>query len=435
MTAGRAVRLPDIAGMSGLYLFAFSLWLSTAGAYIGLGLLLLASLVDRATRSILLRDPMIRLALLFAGLLLLHALWAAWNTAENLAVLWGDAWKWLRLFLFFLFVAWWLAGDEARIERALLLALAGFLLKILLGIQATGWSILWSGERSGFGLPVNTFGLFCATALLGLLVLAPRLWRTPKLSRYNIAVRVLAWCLAVAAVFQGFITAQSRDAWIAALIVFPLILSLRLTASMRRADGSSWLRAGAILILITALIGAITARNLDTITERAHHERSAWQALLAGEFDKIPAGSIGHRIQLVEYGLQKWLERPFIGWGTHSYRELITQTDDAALRRMPHLHNIYIETLLTFGILGAAFFLFLMGRLCAIIYQSWRTGRMSMDIALFLSGALGLQFIWCLASFGINQVTWNFYFAMLAGTIYSYRIRTRGEQAMGNPSI
>jgi len=430
MTAAADSRSP-VAGRIGLCLFAFSLWLSTAGAYIGLSLMLLAAIADRGARNALRHDPMTGLALLFAGSLLLYTVWAAWTTAVNPAALWDDAWKWLRLFLFFIIVAWWLAGDEVLIGRALLLALAGLHVKILLGIHAAGWSTLWAGGRSGFGLPVNTFGLFCATALLGLLVLGPRMWAAADRHRNGSVVRVLAWCLAVAIIFQGLITSQSRDAWIATLIVFPLVLSLRLAVSIRRKGGSPWLPAGAALLLITVLIGAVTVRNFETITDRVRYERSSWQALIAGEFDKIPDGSIGYRIQLIQYGIQKWLERPIIGWGPQSYRRLIEQTDNAELRKLPHLHNAYIETLLTFGIAGAIFFLYLTGSLCEALYRSWRARRMSTDYALLLSGALGLQLIWCLASFGLNQVTWNFYFAMLAGTIYSYRIRAPGGQIMG----
>lgn len=420
------------AGRIGLYLFAFSLWLSTAGAYIGLGLMLLASVADPGIRNSLRRDPMLKLALLFAGLLLLHALWAASTTTESYAVLWDDAWKWLRLFLFFIFVACWLGGDERYIGRAFLLTLAGLLLKILLGIQAAGLPVLWSGERTGFGLPVISFGLYCATALLGLLALAPRFWKNPVRSHSGDTARFIAWCLAVALVLQGLITSQSRDAWIAVLIIFPPIVALRLAVSLRTAGGIPWVRLGASLVLIATLIGAVTARNLDTITERTRYEHSAWRSLLAGDFEKIPDGSIGYRIQLIKYGLQKWQQHPILGWGPHSYRKLIVQLDDAELRRMPHLHNAYLETLLTFGIVGALFFLCLMGWLCAIIHRSWRSGRLSADYALFLSGALGLQFIWCLASFGLNQVTWNFYFAMLAGTIYSYRMKTIDGQMRGS---
>ena len=157
-------------GRGGLYLFAFSMWLSTAGAHIGLGLMMLAALADRTARNALRRDAMVKLSLLFAGYLLAYALWAAVTTAESYVALWNDSWQWLRLFLFFIFVAWWLAGDERRIGIALLLALAGLLLKMLLAIEAAGWHALLSGQRIGFGLPVNSFGLYSATALLGALV-------------------------------------------------------------------------------------------------------------------------------------------------------------------------------------------------------------------------------------------------------------------------
>lgn len=428
------MRPAAVAGRTGLYLFAFSVWLSTAGAHIGIGLMLCAAIADRDVRSGLIRDPMAGVAALFAVFLLLHALWAAHTTGESYAVLWDGTWQWLRLFLFLLPVAWWLRGDERHIGAALLLALAGLLVKMLLGVRAAGLPVLWSGERIGFGLPVNSIGLFCATALLGLLVLASRIWASPSRGKYRMIARFGAWCLAVALVLQGLIAAQSRDAWLATLLVFPLILALRLAATLRNLAGTPWVRLGAALLLIATLIGAVTARNIDTITGRVQNEHASLQALLAGDFEHIPDGSIGYRIRLIEFGLQKWLQRPLLGWGQNSYRALIEQMNDAELRKLPHLHNAYIETLLTFGIAGVLFFVYLTGRLCTIIGHAWRSGRMSTDYALFVSGALGLQLVWCLASFGINQVTWNFYFAMLAGTIYSYRMQLTGTPSDGTPA-
>ncbi|MCC6302072.1 MAG: O-antigen ligase family protein [Gammaproteobacteria bacterium] len=427
-------RAATVIGRTGLYLFALSVWLSTAGAYVGLGLMLCAGIASRGFRDGLRRDPMVLLAAAFAGFTLLYALWAAHTTSESHAMLWDDTWKWLRLFLFFILVAWWLTGDDRRVGAVLLLSLAGLLVKILLGIQAAGPSALWSGARIGFGLPVNSVGLFCATALLGLLVLAPRAWRSSgQRGRRGAIVRFIAWGCALILVLQAFITVQSRDAWIATLIVFPPVFALGLAASLRRNPGAPWLRLGASLGLAAVLIGTVTIRNLDTITERIQAEHSSWRALLAGDFENVPDGSIGYRVQLIEFGLQKWMQRPLFGWGPHSYRTLIEQADDAELRKLPHLHNAYVETLLTFGLAGALFFLGLMGGLCATLVRAWRSGRLATDYALFLSGALGLQLIWCLASFGINQVTWNFYFAMLAGTIYSYRMRLTDGQSDGNP--
>jgi O-antigen ligase len=420
-------------GRGGLYLFAFSMWLSTAGAHIGLGLMMLAALADRTARNALRRDAMVKLSLLFAGYLLAYALWAAVTTAESYILLWNDSWQWLRLFLFFIFVAWWLAGDERRIGIALLLALAGLLLKMLLAIETAGWHALLSGQRIGFGLPVNSFGLYSATALLGALVLGPRLWGFSGRLQPAAFLRCIAWCLAVALLIQGLITSQSRDAWLATLIVFLPVLLLRLAGPLCKMNGLSRLRAGIALSLILLLAGAVTVHNLDTIEQRVLDEQASWQAFLAGDFDSMPHGSIGDRVRLVEYGLQKWQEHPVIGWGPHSYRTLIAQTEDIKLRRMPHLHNAYVETLVTLGIVGALFYLYAMGSLGATIYRSVRQGRLPADYALFLSGGFCLLLIWCLASFGLNQVTWNFYFAMLAGTVYSYRMRSISEATVADP--
>jgi O-antigen ligase len=290
-----------------------------------------------------------------------------------------------------------------------------------------------SGQRIGFGLPVNSFGLYSATALLGALVLGPRLWGISGRLNLGASLRLAAWCLAVALLIQGLIASQSRDAWLAALIVFLPILVLRLAWSLREMNGISWLRAGAALVLIMLLAAVVAVRNVDTIKQRVLDEQASWQSFMAGDFASIPHGSIGDRVHLIEYGVQKWREHPFIGWGPHSYRTLIAQTDDINLRKMPHLHNAYVETLLTFGIIGALFYLYAMGSLGATIYRSARQGRLPADYALFLAGAFGLLLIWCLASFGLNQVTWNFYFAMLAGTVYSYRIRSASVATASQP--
>jgi hypothetical protein len=139
MISTRANGHSSRVGRGGLYLFALSIWLSPASAYAGLALMISAAFADPAARSSLRRDPMVRLALLFTGVLLIYVLWTARDTSDSLAVLWDDSWEWLRLFLFFPFVAWWLGGDERRLGIALLLALGGLLLKISLGIHAHGW--------------------------------------------------------------------------------------------------------------------------------------------------------------------------------------------------------------------------------------------------------------------------------------------------------
>lgn len=417
-----ANRIITRSGYFGLYLFAFSMWLSPPGGYLGLGLMMLAALAHRDVRDRLRRDGMAKLALLFAVYLALYASWVVWITSPNYTLLWGDLWEWLRVFVLFIFVAWWLAGDERRIVMVLILSLAGLLVKMFMG-EPGGLSILMSDTRSGFGLPIISFGLYSATALLGMLVLLPRVWRGRTWPGYVTAILFIMWCAAFVILLQGLIISRSRDAWIATLLIFPLILTLQLRGGLRAALRPAWWRAGAIALVVLSLLGGVATYKWDTIKARVQYEQNSWQALFAGEFDKIPDGSMGYRLQLVEFGLSKWLERPLVGWGPHSYRELIAQASNEGLRDMPHLHNAYVETLLSFGILGALFFVMLKGMLYTTIYQSWRGGHASTDIALFLAGALGLLMIWCLASFGLNQVAWNFYFALLAGAIYSYRFK------------
>lgn len=96
-------------GLAGLYGLALCGWLSTAGANIGLGMLLLGFVADRRAWRVLRQEPV---AWLTVALVLYWVGRAAWGVLElpvNRHAQWDALGDWLYLTLF-IPVAWWLGA-------------------------------------------------------------------------------------------------------------------------------------------------------------------------------------------------------------------------------------------------------------------------------------------------------------------------------------
>jgi O-antigen ligase len=408
-------------GLAGLYLFALFVWLSTTGAYIGLGLMLLAALGERSIRAEALRDPLLRIALVMATYLLLHATFAVWTDAASLHDVSKTSWMWLKPLLILIVVAWWLQGNERRIGVALALACLGLALRILLRIETIGLTPFLNGARFGFGLQITLFGLFASTGLLGLLVLSPRVLKLPR-TRPGLIFAALGWCAAVIVVGQGLIVSQTRNAWLALLLICPLMLAIILIRG-RGIAPSRWKQIGSIGLL-TLTLGVTVTYNWKTIENRLFAEPIAWQALFDGDLDHMPAtGSIGARFKLWELAVEKWRDRPVFGWGPSASANLIRHSNEQELSHLVHFHSTYLEILVGLGLVGAGLFLAVGTLLGKILYHAWRSNMMPLDYALFALGASGLLLISAASDHLVWTAAWKPHFGLMTAVIYGYRYR------------
>ena len=127
-----ATRWADRLAMVGLYVFSFYAWMPHQGAYAGVGLIAFACALDaRRVWAAVQRLPVVWLALLSIGYILLRAALVAVAEPDAAHLHWHDAMRLSALCLFPL-LAWSVAGDQRRIIIALSLALAGFLVGFFL---------------------------------------------------------------------------------------------------------------------------------------------------------------------------------------------------------------------------------------------------------------------------------------------------------------
>lgn len=397
-------------GLLGLYLTFLSARLVPALAYVGVAVMDLAFLaaLPRVWRR-LAAEPFVWLAAAFV----LYCLALALAPPAGPAGQWSSVLALLHPWLLVI-PAWWLGARLDRILWVLGIALAGFLVKsVYVLVEGDLWGLIAAGQRSGLGMSAIPFGLYSATAALGLLLLAPRLlagrWR---------AARVLAWALALALSLEGLILSQSRNTWLAWLLTTLPLLWWRYRGARGRAVAAA---AALVAVLAVALVGA----NRQAVETRLGAEWDTARAVLQGELERVPSdpeSSLGVRAHLYRYAVDLVGRRPWFGWGPASNRALIRQHPNPVLHRWTHLHSTYLEILVRLGLAGALFYAAGAILLLRGLGRARREGRLPRDLHLFLLGVFAMTALWALTDSRLGHADWNFYWLLFGGIACSYRL-------------
>ena len=403
----------DRIAVTGLYLFALGVFAAPAAANVGLALTALAALGrPRATLATLRRHPACLPLFALVAYLALHS--AGFALAGGLA--WTDVepLKELAKLALLLPVGLAVAGEPGHARWALLLA--GVSLVLCMALHVDGAELrqaLADGvTRLGFGLPMIAFGLYAATALLGLFLLVPAVvGRLPAPQRP--AAVVLS--TAAAALFgAGLLLCRSRGAWLALALVLPACVGVLLRQGR--------LRRPAIASLGVLLAGGLLLGG-ESVARRVGDDQAAYAALAglvqaregAASFDALPPDSVGLRLRLSGLGFERWRERPLVGHGPDAGKRVIAAAGDPALRSMAHLHNTYVELLVRFGAFGLIGFGAVVAGLAAGLRGAARRGALAPELGLFLAGALALTLIWSAFDFRLLRQDFRFHAVLLGG--------------------
>ncbi|MGX2041931.1 O-antigen ligase family protein [Methylocaldum sp. MU1018] len=418
----------DYTGVTAALAFAFFAWLSPAGANIALAVFSAACLLNRSAWPVLRRDPVLWLFAAFGIYLVLGAHWASRELPETHRLQIRDASNWLKLFAF-LPLAWWLRADLRRIHWTLILATTGLLIGMLSRADWSSVLHMTVNERTGFKLKIIFSGLVSAAVVMGLLIYAPRV-RNGSSDALRHAVRLAFWLVALYLSSYMLIASKSRGAWLAALIAIPCALGIRYLWNTEKAERPHG-RSLPFLLLPLAVLAALLVLNRGEILTRLNQENGIVSSILQGETRNLPRTSIGFRHDIQKFGLQKYLERPWFGWGPGSTEHLIEtsgrpelihpQTKGAAW--MDHFHNTYLEILVRFGIFGTLLLAATTFLIVKTLWRAYRTGLLPKDHFAFLIGSLGLLAIWSLFDFRILHGDCRAYWILLAGIAYSFAWR------------
>ncbi len=411
----------DRLGVLGLYVFALFAWLGSAGAYLGLSLMLMAFVLDwRNAWTVIKHDRFFVIFLIFVLYVYVRVVFTLDEIPQTTGGRWEDANAWATLWLFPL-VAWWAQGSIKRIINILGLAWIGLVLGVLRKADWSQWQALLEGGRSGFGMTPLGTALLSGVAVMGLALLAPRLWGDPQ-NRAAFIMRTMLWLTVLFACLFVLIVTQSRAVWALVAVVLPLTMLLRVQGSVvTEYIHDHRVTAGVSLLVVVLMVG-VFAHYAEPIKKRLFSEQKTIEIILARDWDSVPLTSIGARVHLNRFGWQRWLERPWFGWGPSvSATRGLTQ-NERSLKRFVDLHNSYLEVLVRLGLAGALLFGLAVIWVLRAMWLTYRKKIMPRDLFVFFSGAFMITAAWALIDFRMIHMDFRLYTILFGGLMYTFYI-------------
>ncbi len=419
-----AVRLAWIrerCGLIGLYAFSLFAWLSHGRALLGLALVVLACVADPRFWAMARRSALVWVAGLTAVYILIRTVVAATISPDLTQVHWL-AGEHLLLLCAFVFVGWCMGGSEQRILVTLMLAMAGFTIGRIEHFDLA-FDMPWFWQRPQFGFPTAVaFGNYAAVVALGLVVMAPRLWRSIQGRTWKwIAMSVLV--LAVLALMQGVVLSQARATWFGLVILLPLTLMLYRHKLM----SMSWAKI-AVFSLTLALAGlAFIYFNYETISKRIASGSETYMQLLSANVGNVDSrDSIGVLIHMHLLGLKHWKSNPLLGHGPGSTRLLLETHIDELGGRFNDLHNTYIEFFVQIGLVGAGLLFICIWFAFVAGWQAYQEQSIHFDVFTFLTIALALHLLANFTSSRMLSKDGAFFWLLFGGALITTAL-TKGR--------
>jgi O-antigen ligase len=292
--------------------------------------------------------------------------------------------------------------------------------------------LYWSGlKRAGFGSPVNRFALWSAIVLLVCTLLHRRLWEGPG-GRVQRWIRSIFWGFMCTVSAMGVVFAQSRAAWLASAIVFPPILFNRFCKTRRH-------KLRAMVLLAVAATGLAVLTNLPAIfSKRVLADTEVYKAVAGGTIDRAPdavpdnIGAVYERFLLYQFFLEKWRERPALGYGPGGSEILLNRATGqyAQLSRYDHVHNIVLDIMLRFGFIGCVIYA---GGFFIVVRQlirGKRQGAVELDYYYIAAGGLWLMVICAMSAQPLNTTKGVYAVGLLGGICYASRFKRSGERSI-----
>jgi O-antigen ligase len=327
----------DALGLLGLFLFSFGVFYRTLLVHEGLLLMGLAfALRIRTLEKGVMRDPLLILSAAFLLFLLIRTYYTLSEFKEYQSLIWEDM---LKLFLFgFLvvfLVAFWMNRYQDRWNQLVIALFAGHIVRVFRkfdwGIFYYEFDKIWNGVyRIGWGSTVNRFGLWSAVIFFGCVILYRHIWGARRQSNELMYwLRVMLWTLAVILSGAGLVYSQSRSAWLAAVLVIPVMLFFQFH-QRKKLKLKPVVFIGVLLVVISFMtnLPAVVENRLFLSTNPFYNE--SFKA------------AIDARLLLYRLSWEKWKERPWFGYGPGISEVIIKQTEDeyALVRMYNHFHNV-----------------------------------------------------------------------------------------------
>ncbi|QKT03230.1 O-antigen ligase family protein [Ectothiorhodospiraceae bacterium 2226] len=377
---------------------------------------------------ILRRDPLAQVLTLWLSYFAIRAAVAAWEFPDLLAEQLDEVRRMARILLV-LAVAWWVSGRVETMLRLLAVALVGLLLALVAYVEWNSLVSLLAGRaRLLLGQNAQHIGLFFATAIVGWVVLAPRLLRVSE-ARLGRWASIAFWLATFFLLVSALLATQVRAAWLAILFWVAFYVSYQIWVRRRGMERLSGLHVLVVALAVASAVGLV-AYHYEGVSERFAQEKSAITQLIAAGPQDAPLTSFGIRVRLWHVGLEKWSERKWFGWGPGTPPELIADSGQPRpVSQMAQFHNTPIEMLVRGGLVGLLLTLAVLLVLVRQVHAAWRSGKLPGDLAFFFASVLLLFIVVNFAEAYVDrQIGW-IYFAFFAGLAYSFHLAPATQPA------
>jgi O-antigen ligase len=289
-------------------------------------------------------------------------------------------------------------------------------------------------KRADFGMrDANELAVPCLIYLLGLFVFIPRM--LCQFTHRWFWVWLMTWSILCYVFSYALLASQSRQAWLALGVILPFVVTIRYYVWFTQNPTAT--RKAGWLILPIVLVIVLIAGNQNFLCQRLTTERiDVMHTVLNKDAQADTNTSVGARLNMFKFGIDKWLERPILGWGIGSTQYLTKSTHDKRVWASDpfdpligdhgyyaNLHNIYAEILLRTGIIGALGWLTIVLAVYWALWQEYRLGNVQMDVFLYVVGLGAAICILGWFSFHVGNNRSCAYWLLLMGTAYSFRLR------------
>lgn len=355
----------------------------------------------------------------------------------------------VRLGVFSCVVGWWLSLMPRKVPLLFGLMIVGLLVTVAAYMPWASLPQIWDGQlRPKFGMPENLGGQLAALGGWLSLCLLVKSWNAH--GRFRRRRVLMAVCLlAYIGSFCALLFSQSRGAWLAFAATLPVIVFGIWYTRKRHADGAvPWPPLAAVaLVSLLLLAGArdIVAQRFagaerllpDAIatqgqaTSKASSHRpppdpsvDSGRATEARATESPPAKpvtaahgptadelnnkAVSVRLLLYKLGVERWQQRPLLGWGLRSTSALIAGSGlDLSGQRHAHMHSAYLDALVGMGLIGAGLLGLFLLLLVRELVLAWRSGIISNATYWMVAGCIGIV----LVANGFDSLLWRLDYA------------------------
>lgn len=421
------------SGVLGLWLFAvFSTW-RTAPAYIGLALCIPSMLVmawqqrgkqlDSATLLC------IALVLWLSGRYALQQ-WMEIGTPGLLDSA-GDFRSWVLILLFAPLATLCRRPAAHHVRNLWILSMAGFSIGTLGYLYENGLDILWSGHRLGFHLnrPLGA-GLYAGCFALALALTVGQWWGSMRCGNMTIARRIIGIGL-IALFVTVVIAAQNRSTYLAAVVVALSSAAILFARLIRSRQGMKGKVTVAATVASIALLSIVAASNLDLFRERSAIDQDAVAATIRKGLDEAPITAATIRLRLWQFSIENLNNAPLIGHGFGDLSEVIDQRlrpqgGLSDVERYDHLHNGYLQTIWSQGLVGLLLWTAL---IAVLVRDALRAAKQQPERAALVPAMwtiLAFTAIWAFFDFRLSHPDMRFFTILM---LLSLRLLGRTDDA------